>query len=1005
MRRFSFAVGVALLLASSANAQFQAAGVDPNESTDAVFPGTAFALEAFQAKHEGSWILRDRHDIKAGRFLYGGKLAPAFAPSTEADFAALSWSALEQANDMFRIAPETLQVSEVRVLPLSRGGLRDKVAVNMVQVHNGVPVVGGHVDFLFHTDGHLVGLDSLAFPGVEQLSTDPVISADRAVREAIQAFSEIEEMFARTNTEGQLVIYPDQSGKLAEPRLAWAIEVWNRDNTLPAGRRIYVAADTAAGTILGNDQLVHECGFEHGSGAAEEHVHTAVCAHDHEHDAAAPVDFVGHVDSWATPGILPDTASNPEVVIAMPYLRVNSSAGSVQTDINGDFVLPYSGTSPLDLTFEYRGTYCRIYNQAGATYSYTQTFTPGVADNALMNDERTQQSTAHANVFKSVVDMREWLVSVDPSDDTLEFQVRANVNINNNCNAFFDGSSINFYVAGSNCVNTAYSTVSAHEEGHWLNVLYSSGNGSDGFGEGAADIWAMFLYDTPIVGENFCGNGCNIRTGTNTRQYCGSGCYGQVHTDGEVLMGAFWKWRENLNASLGNAAGDLVADTLCIAWFNAYNDGQILPVIEDHLLALDDDDGNIGNGTPNFTEIDNGFRAQGFPGVDLDYIAIVHAELGDTQNEAGPYVVEANLAPQFGSSINFASVKYSVDGGATQTVPMTPLGGNDYIATIPGQVSPAQVIYWIEAEDDLGNTDRYPKKTDAGFLVGLRRIAYFSDFETPGDDGWSHEYGGGTSNSHDDWQHDSPKGNGGDPSSAYSGNLVWANDVGNSGWNGLYQSNVNNRLISPAIDCTNYSGLRLRFARWLTVESGQYDQARVRVAGNIIWTNDNNSDTIDTAWQVVDYDVSSFADGNPSVIMRWELRTDGGTEFGGWTVDDVMLYSLEASGATDTILLTGDTAPTAGSTADYQFTNGPAGGDWFLVYSPNLNGGSYKGHPFDVGNPVTIAASGSFDEKGNGSLNTPIPANAAGATVYLEVAGIDSEGFVTDSNPLQITIQ
>ncbi len=60
-------------------------------------------------------------------------------------------------------------------------------------------------------------------------------------------------------------------------------------------------------------------------------------------------------------------------------------------------------------------------------------------------------------------------------------------------------------------------------------------------------------------------------------------------------MGALWKVRANLNTALGNAAGDLVADTLMLSWFNAYDDGQIRSWVEDHWLALDDNDGNIYN--------------------------------------------------------------------------------------------------------------------------------------------------------------------------------------------------------------------------------------------------------------------------------------------------------------------------------------------------------------------------------------------------------------------------
>src|SRR5262249_57460959 len=112
---------------------------------------------------------------------------------------------------------------------------------------------------------------------------------------------------------------------------------------------------------------------------------------------------------------------------------------------------------------------------------------------------------------------------------------------------------------------TAYWTVGYDERGQWANDKYGSGNGGDGFGEGTADTWAMYIIDSPIVGKDFCGTGCNVRDGRNTRQYCGwcgAGCYGEVHTDGEVIMGALWKVRDHLDSTNGDAAGDLVAHTI-----------------------------------------------------------------------------------------------------------------------------------------------------------------------------------------------------------------------------------------------------------------------------------------------------------------------------------------------------------------------------------------------------------------------------------------------------------
>ena len=82
-------------------------------------------------------------------------------------------------------------------------------------------------------------------------------------------------------------------------------------------------------------------------------------------------------------------------------------------------------------------------------------------------------------------------------------------------------------------------------------------------------------------------------------------------------MGALWKVRKRLKKAHGAVAGRLAADTLFNAWMNAYDDGSIDPIIEVHWLTLDDDDGKISNGTPNYEHIDGGFVEQCWPGYPL----------------------------------------------------------------------------------------------------------------------------------------------------------------------------------------------------------------------------------------------------------------------------------------------------------------------------------------------------------------------------------------------------
>jgi PKD repeat protein len=411
----------------------------------------------------------------------------------------------------------------------------------------------------------------------------------------------------------------------------------------------------------------------------------------------------------------------------------------------------------------------------------------------------------------------------------------------------------------------------------------------------------MYCTDQPIEGENFQGTS-DIRTGLNTRQFCGddnTGCYGQVHADGEVLGGALWKVRARLQTAHGSSAGGAIADLLFNSWMNAYNDGQIKTIIETHWLTLDDDDGNINNGTPNYLHIDGGFRDQGFPGFDLPFVVISNVtDLPTTPDEVGPYIVGADIYAEMNPPLAAADMFYRVDGGSFVQVPMTFVSGTSYTSSIPGQTSVARIEYYISGEDSLGNVETFPTGAPTSlmkFFVGVESLVLTEDFEG-GVGGWTHVDNGGAQ---DDWQHSSQVGspNGaygkaGDPSSAYSGTNIWGNDLGQTSWNGEYANDVDNSLLSPILDMSGISGATLTFQRWLTIESGMYDEGNVKVNGTTVWTNPYSTDLVDTSWQEVEVDISAIADGNSAVQLEWNLVSDGGVVFGGWNVDDVKVFSL-----------------------------------------------------------------------------------------------------------------
>ncbi len=829
------------------------------------------ALAAWLARNGDAWRAMLHADTGRLEFLYGGSAAPQRAPVADADFVGLALDAIEATRAMHGIDPAELAASGVQFLPLGQIGSTDKMSVRFTQSVGGVAVEAGTVHCLFDMRGNLLSLHAQGVADAARIGLEPALAPETARSLADAAFARDEGGVATWVGPAELRIARARGGALA-----WRVEARSEvEGAIPAGRVYWI--DARDGIELATERTVHE--FE----------------------------VRGNVRALVTPGLAPDTASNPEVPVPMRYLNVTSSAGTVRTDALGNFVFPGVNTS-LSVTVNFTGAFNNIQNVAGSEYALTQTI-PANQDNTLtMNPSSSAQITAQGNAFHHVNLLRDFVRSINPADATADVILSANVNLNQTCNAYFDGGSTNYFLAGGSCANTAYSTVVGHENGHWLNVRYGTGNGMDGMGEGNADVWAMYEYDSPVVGLDFCGSGCSVRSGLNTRLFCGDNlpqCYGEVHADGEPWMGAAWKVRARLNTALGNAAGDLAANTLFLTWMEAFDQNAIRSIIETQWLVLDDDDGNLNDGSPHYPQIDGGFREQGFPGVELHPVTIEDVTLvPDSNVEVGPYGIEARIAAQFdGATLASANLFWRLNGSAFTQVALVPQGGDLYGASIPIVPTPAQIDYYVTASDSLGNSLRWPGPTSVeGFRVGSPVTLWSTDFES-GTAGWTHGTYGDTANLGDEWQLGDPNGMFGDavmlgqiipwrdPANASSGTNCWGVDLGN-GSNGNYGVNVHTWLRSPPIDCTNARGVQLEFRRWLSVQYGSADRAQIRVNSNVVWSNPAATNLLETSWSSQVVDISTVADGNPSVQIEFELRTDGTVQLGGWNLDDVELTQI-----------------------------------------------------------------------------------------------------------------
>ncbi|MEY2981168.1 MAG: hypothetical protein RL562_1395, partial [Planctomycetota bacterium] len=772
------------------------------------------------------------------------------------------------------------------------------------QRYAGLEVLGGRADVRLNENGVVAMFGSKAVQFPADFAVKPSIPSDLAWAIGHEHLRVAPGDFA---ANADLVVHadPDARDAIATPRLAWRVAVDVRDgNDLTVGK---VFVDARTGAVIEFRNEVYECGFGHmhvgGETVDPEASERTPVARGHlgleiakRKADVAPVDITGNVRAWMNKG----DPLTPRTNEPMQGLRVTAAGvGTAITDANGDFTIPYSGTTPVNLTVtlgagggEFVGGGIQV--RQGTLVTGSAVATPGVpAQIQLLSANPAEFDWSQTTVFWHVDDVYRWVSGLTGSIPTNRIniaQIRPAVNIASTCNAFYTGNTINFYATGGTCNMTAFDSVIYHEWGHGIDDAFGGISQTDGLSEGWGDILSIYRLADPIVGRNFTTSGGIVRNANNTLNYPAGG---GVHQQGQTWMGFAWDVRNNLIAALGQTAGAARADQIVITTLSANATNQPDAVRE--VFIMDDDDGNLSNGTPNYASLEAAALGRNLPYPQIQLGAITHTALSSTSDQLEPQIVRANVTA-FSGSFNAIDLVYDLGAGA-QRVSMVATGtGGEYLALIPGVLSPNSVDYHIEAAHSAGVTLRYPSAGELRYAVGEESVFFTEGFET-GAAGWTH----GLVRAQDDWQIGTPAGRSGtsggvawsDPNAAATGAAVYANDLGAPGWNGAYANNVTNYLRSPVLNLTGAQGAKLAFKRWLGVEKSQFDQATISVNGQQIWVNDPNVDHLDTAWTDFEVALPPSADNNPAVQIEWGLNSDQSVAFGGWNIDDVRVLSFQ----------------------------------------------------------------------------------------------------------------
>ncbi len=376
-------------------------------------------------------------------------------------------------------------------------------------------------------------------------------------------------------------------------------------------------------------------------------------------------DINDYATGQITGGVFQDSpALPPEVVRAMPFADV-----TIGGPVNSAGLYSFPG---IPVTSTLAGPFVRIIDTCGGvsqpsdgigsvgfgTSGGTDCVTP--SHGGLGNTHASRTQFYHANRIMEVG--RGWL----PSNAWLNAQLPVNVNLNFTCNAYWNGSSLNFFRSGGGCGNTGeIAAVSLHEFGHGLDQNDGTGS-AGGTGESYADVTAALqLHDSCIGPGFFVGSNCGgygdpciscsgIRdidfaqraantpaTVANfTQVHCPGGggpCGREVHCESYVSSEAVWDFANRDLPSPGSGAAWTVLDRLwylsrssataafsCTPGPTFTSDGCNFGSWWKTLRAVDDDDGNLANGTPHggalFAAFDrHGIACASDPGANVTF--------------------------------------------------------------------------------------------------------------------------------------------------------------------------------------------------------------------------------------------------------------------------------------------------------------------------------------------------------------------------------------------------
>ncbi len=805
---------------------------------NAVHPARARGWNALAAEMGSAWATWDDHGEHPRQIIGNGLPAPGvIASAAEAERFAVA----VLTRHLALLAPGTSPSDFVIVANHVSAGIR---SVGFAQRSAGREVVGGQIGLVFKHD-RLVMLTSLAKTHAT-IPTAATVVDDITVRDRARTWIDDDlhptAMRSRGTVQGPMVLPVGDALTGPQYREVVRTEV---DSDGPR-TRFAVYLDAATGEPVARESLLFNASGLVFYNVAER---SPIFGRSDR-----PTPFTEHlVDGSA---------------------QLSDSVGFV------NFAGPTSNVQP-----GLSGLFARIIDESGPLASGTVVLSDGggvswnVSNDALLDAQLT--TYAHLLVVKDRIR------SLDPALAWLDQPITATVNIDDQCNAMSDGDSVFFLQGGDTCENTGrMSDVVYHEVGHsvhFQSLIPGVGSFDGSLSEGISDYLSTTIVNDSGVGRGFFYDESPLRElDPDGFEWTWPQDSGEVHDAGRIIGGALWDLRTLLIEKYGPDEGIRRTD---IIYYEGTRRAVDMPSMYGAALIVNDDDGNLDNGTPDACEINAAFGAHGLFSAGPD------GESVRAEPVAEGLQVRVDLSvPSFPAcpvnTLAFIEWGPRDGGGATQVAEMI-ASGDGYQVVVPALPDGQVLNYRVLVAYDTGTQRALPANLAQPWFehwFGPVEPIWCTSF-ADGDSGWDLD---------GRWEVGVPEGASSDPPVAAGPDpLVLGVALGGTG---LYTPWSTDRADGPAVDITgSYQSVRLHYQRWLTVEDGFFDQAHIFANGDPVWSNfasvDDSAATThhrDSQWVFHDVDITPWA-ATGQVQLAFGLNSDGGLEMGGWNVDELCI--------------------------------------------------------------------------------------------------------------------